>query len=103
MRKIIKKIENKEDLSNLSQYELHVLLECYNQKYISNVKIEKTGSGRFKLQTTGNILIEKAGLDFVYPTTDWVKIITMIGIVVTSIGVFKDELLSIILQIVKLK
>ena len=32
MRKIIKKIENKEDLSNPSQYELHVLSECYNQK-----------------------------------------------------------------------
>lgn len=86
MKSMLKRIEQNDDMSNLTQYELHILEECLNRKYVSGPTIQRTVSGRLISKMPSKLIIEKAGLDFLYPSIDWIAIITMIASIITALA-----------------
>ena len=86
MKSMLKRIEQNDDMSNLTQYELHILEECLNRKYVSGLTIQRTVSGHLISKMPSKLIIEKAGLDFLYPSIDWIAIITMIASIITALA-----------------
>lgn len=91
MKRLLKLIENNEPLTNLTQYDLQCLEECANRKYITGVSFQRMVSNRIVCYFHGEIKIEKAGLDFLYPPKNWTlffSAIAAIGTVLAFIELF---------------
>lgn len=102
MKTLMKKIDSNKPLENLSQYDLRVLEECINRGYVSNIDILRDAAGEiFAEEVICNGEIEKSGYEFLYPKIEIVPIVTMIASLFTAVGVFKTELISLILWIAK--
>lgn len=102
MKTLMKKIDSNKPLENLSQYDLRVLEECINRGYVSNIDILRDAAGViFTEEFICDGVIEKSGYEFLYPKIEIVPIVTMIASLFTAVGVFKTELISLILWIAK--
>lgn len=104
MKRMLRAIENKQELCGLSQYDLHVLEECANRGYISNVYFQRMASGRITCDIAPNgILIEKQGYEFLYPKFSWLNFFTVLGSVAAVLGLLISNKASILSTLEKIK
>ena len=101
-KELIQMILDGKDISNPSEEDRYIISECIKEGYLVSKFLAPSENGTRIFELMDKNPVTKKGLHFASPKRNWIAVVTMVATIITAIGVFKTELISLISSIVKL-